>query len=136
MPSRAAKHSRDPPSAARRSAISRSHTASSASVVIGYELFVRPLLQILSGVPEVSWEPFSNRARIRAKIGRRVASRSGREDYVRVALEQEGDDVLARPVLGKSGLITTLVHAGGTVIIPANRLGLEQGDEVDVWLFG
>ncbi|MDX1763320.1 MAG: molybdopterin molybdotransferase MoeA [bacterium] len=106
-----------------------------ASVVIGYELFVRPLLQILAGVGDVSWEPFANRTRIRAKVGRRVASRPGREDYVRVALEEEGDQVVARPVLGKSGLITTLVHADGTVIIPANRLGLEQGDEVDVWLF-
>ena len=107
-----------------------------ASVVIGYELFVRPLLHSLSGVPDVSWEPFSNRPRIRARMGRRIASRSGREDYVRVALERDGDEVVARPVLGKSGLITTLVHAGGTVIIPANSLGLDQGDEVHVQLFG
>jgi molybdopterin molybdotransferase len=105
-----------------------------ASVVIGYELFVRPVLQILSGNAHSSWEPFPGPT-VQAKMARSVASRAGREDYVSVSLERSGEELLARPVLGKSGLITTLVRADGTVVIPGNQLGLEQGDTVDVHLF-
>jgi molybdopterin molybdotransferase len=39
------------------------------------------------------------------------------------------------PVLGKSGLITTLVKADGTIVIPLNINGMEAGEVVDVRLF-
>ncbi|MGD0282869.1 MAG: hypothetical protein ABSB95_10960 [Dissulfurispiraceae bacterium] len=43
--------------------------------------------------------------------------------------------LLSFPVLGKSGLITTLVKADGIVVIPQSRLGLDAGEEVTVRLF-
>jgi len=42
---------------------------------------------------------------------------------------------VAVPVLGKSGLIRTLVMADGTVVIPAQVRGLQEGDTVEVLLF-
>ncbi len=105
-----------------------------AAVVIGYDLFVRPWLRKLSGEEIPLWDRFGRQG-VRARITRSVASRAGREDYIRVALEMEGKEVRARPILGKSGLISTLVDAAGTVVIPENQLGVEKGEEVDVRLF-
>ncbi len=36
---------------------------------------------------------------------------------------------------GASGLITTLVKAVGTVVVPVNKIGIEAGEEVEVRLF-
>jgi molybdopterin molybdotransferase len=81
------------------------------------------------------WERFIGDT-VRARMTRSIASRPGREDYVRVSLEPGEEGLAARPILGKSGLISTLVHAVGTVVVSENKLGLEKGEEVDVRLFG
>jgi molybdopterin molybdotransferase len=39
------------------------------------------------------------------------------------------------PVLGKSGLIKTLVRADGIVVVPMNKSGVYEGEEVEVRLF-
>lgn len=71
----------------------------------------------------------------RAVLARNLASKQGREDYVRVSLEQGDDDLpLAHPVLGKSGLMRTLVRSCGLVVVPEASEGLYKGNEVDVWL--
>lgn len=73
----------------------------------------------------------------RAVLARNLATRQGREDYVRVRLEPGDDDLpLAVPVLGKSGLLKTLTGSDGVVRIPAEAEGLERGTVVDVLLFG
>lgn len=64
-----------------------------------------------------------------------VASVAGREDNIRVQLEEKAGEVFANPILGKSGLITTLVKADGIVVIPMAKLGLEKGEEVEARLF-
>ena len=75
---------------------------------------------------------------VRARLTRNLASDQGREDYVRVALTRDPatGDWLAEPVLGKSGLIRTLVVGDGMVRIPAGSEGLAAGQPVDVWLPG
>lgn len=71
-----------------------------------------------------------------AVLTRNVASKQGREDFVRVALERDATGQwLAKPVLGKSGLLRTLVQAQGLVHIPASYEGLEGGSRVTVLLF-
>jgi len=68
-----------------------------------------------------------------AILSRNVASKQGREDHVRVRLEpRPGALPLAHPVLGKSGLLKTLLLADGCIIIPADREGLPGGIEVAV----
>ena len=72
----------------------------------------------------------------KAVLAKNVASRQGREDYVRVRLEQEGTDaLLAVPMLGMSGLLRSLTGAHGLVRIPASLEGLEALQQVDVLLF-
>lgn len=68
-----------------------------------------------------------------ALLSRNVASRQGREDHVRVRLESRpGQMPLAHPVLGKSGLLKTLLLADGVITIPADLEGLAGGVEVAV----
>jgi molybdopterin molybdotransferase len=85
------------------------------------------VLPALEGIP-------LNRT-VRAKLARSIASASGREDHVRVTLEKREDGLYAKPVFGASGLISTLVKAVGTVVVPVNSIGIEAGEEVEVRLF-
>jgi molybdopterin molybdotransferase len=65
-----------------------------------------------------------------------VASAAGRQDHVRVHIESgDSDGYVAVPVMGKSGLITTLVRADGVVVVPQNKLGLDTDEVVTVILF-
>ena len=71
----------------------------------------------------------------KAVLARNSASKQGREDYLRVSLEhRDGHPPLAHPVLGKSGLMRTLVRSHGLVVIPESCEGFYKGQEVDVWL--
>ena len=79
--------------------------------------------------------PEYGRGFVKAKLTRNVSSSQGREEHVRVMLEEKDDGLWAVPILGKSGLITTLVKADGTFVIPLNNNGMEKGEIVDVRLF-
>jgi molybdopterin molybdotransferase len=100
----------------------------SAQVVYG--LFVTPLLRQLQGLPPEP--PFQ--ATVRARLTKNIPSAPGRTDCVRVRLLREGDVLLAEPVHGKSGLVTTLVRADGLITIPSAKEGLLAGEWVDVEL--
>ncbi|TVM32493.1 gephyrin-like molybdotransferase Glp [Oceanidesulfovibrio marinus] len=91
-----------------------------------------PFLRGLMGdTASFSW---SRRAFVPAVMGRNVASKQGREDYVRIRLERSSKQELpvAQPVLGPSGLLRTLVEADGLVRIPAGDEGLYEGRKVAV----
>jgi molybdopterin molybdotransferase len=53
-------------------------------------------------------------------------------DYVRVRLVHKAGIIWAEPILGKSGLINTMVNADGLIEIGMNTEGLDQGTEVAV----
>jgi len=93
----------------------------------------QPFLRHLAG----DAQSFDQRLRPlrRARLARNLESRQGREDFVRVCLEPaEGGLPLARPVLGKSGLLRTLLQSDGLLVIPADTEGFREGEEVDVWI--
>ncbi|MBU2549737.1 MAG: molybdopterin molybdotransferase MoeA [Proteobacteria bacterium] len=103
------------------------------SAMITADLFLRPLLLRLSGESES--RPVWGRT-VRAVMSRNVPSVHGRQDYIRVRIEAGPDSGLtAHPVLGKSGLISTMVRADGLVCIPLNDEGMPKGAEVEVRLF-
>ena len=105
------------------------HPASAAVVM---EVLGRPLLEQLSGLKlRAPWG-----RSVSAALSRNLAGASGREDYVRVRLRREGDNLWADPVLGPSGLISPLVHSDGLVMIPLGVEGLFKGEPVEVRLFG
>ncbi|MCL4537524.1 MAG: molybdopterin-binding protein [Nitrospirae bacterium] len=102
-----------------------------AAIVVCFDLFIKPVMEKLSGL-----NPKKKFAKtITAKMAKNIASQAGREDHIRVYLEEKDGKLIAVPVLGKSGLITTLVKADGIVVIPQNKLGLETGEDVEVKLF-
>jgi len=72
---------------------------------------------------------------IEAELDRNVESASGREDYVRVKLTYGEGRALATPILGKSGLISTMIEADGLIRIDMNTEGLYRGDTVQVRVF-
>lgn len=107
-----------------------------AAVSICFDLFVKPILVRLTGeVPHPALEGISLNRVVNARLARSIASGPGREDHVRVVLEKRDDGLWARPVFGASGLISTLVKALGTVVVPVNKIGIDAGEEVEVRLF-
>lgn len=70
---------------------------------------------------------------IRARLALRVASETGREDWLAVRLRAGADNYpLAEPLFGKSNLIFTLVGADALLRVPLNSGGLDAGSLVDV----
>jgi|WetSurMetagenome_2_1015567.scaffolds.fasta_scaffold00012_82 molybdopterin molybdotransferase len=102
-----------------------------AAVAICYEVYIRPLIFRMLGLE--SERIF--RKTLSATMSKGVASSPGRQDHIRVRVEAGENGYIAIPVMGKSGLITTLVAADGVVIIPENRLGIDAGENVTVNLF-
>ncbi len=97
------------------------------------EVFIRPLLARLLGRADVL-PPWRRQAK--AVLSRAVASAQGRRDYIRVVLEESpeaGALPLARPIMGKSGLITPLVAAHALIICPESQEGLSPGQVVDLY---
>lgn len=104
-----------------------------AAVSVCFEIFILPVLNILSGLKERF--PQYNKRTVKARLLKNIVSTQGREEHVRVILEEKEDGLWAEPVLGKSGLISTLVKADGTIVVPLNVYGIEKGTVVDVRLF-
>ncbi|WP_305041734.1 molybdopterin molybdotransferase MoeA [Geoalkalibacter sp.] len=92
----------------------------------------QPLVRHLSGDGRAFDE--TRRPVRRARLARNLASRPGREDYVRVRLEETPEGCLAHPLTGKSGLLRTLLHSHGLLRVAAEAEGLVAGQEVEVWL--
>ncbi len=98
------------------------------SAMIVFSRVVKPCVDHFRGQTEIE----DRALRLPARLSRNVASKQGRVDFVRVRLRQEGRQLWADPVLGKSGLISTMVNANGLVQIDINTEGLNKGDEVEV----
>ena len=96
-----------------------------ASAMVVFEVLVRSFVERIGGLTRPR-----PRGLARARLTRNVRSVHGRTDFVRVRLD--GAD--ASPVLGRSGLIRTMVDADGLVEIPRDSEGLDAGEEVDVRL--
>ena len=106
------------------------------AVSICFDLFVKPVLEMFTGAKlPTGLEGIASYRTVRAKLARSIASAPGREDHVRVTLEKRDDGLYAKPVFGASGLISTLVKAVGTVVVPVNAIGIEAGEDVEVRLF-
>lgn len=98
-----------------------------SAVVIAQE-FIRPLLARLLGAAPA--EP----DRETAIVPKKIPSRLGLEEIVRVTLGRVGGRLVANPLGRGAGVITTMVKADGIVRIPANVEGLNAGEPVSVEL--
>lgn len=101
-----------------------------ASAMIIFKLFGEQILQQLSGEKS---KKLPNR--IYAKITKNIPSSPGRSDYIRVKLKEGQDGWIADPIIGKSGLISTLVESDGIVEVSSEKEGIIQGELVPIILF-
>lgn len=102
------------------------------SALVVAQVFLRPLLNRLSGQTDFIGSVIHS---VDAKLAQNVESASGREDYIRVRLRQEEGGLIAEPLFGKSGLISTLVEADGVVRVDMNTEGVYRGQKVKVLCF-
>ena len=88
-------------------------------------LFLIPALRRMAHLP--SYRPRT----MRARLSRRVVASTGREQVLTVRLIN-GE---AQPVFKESGAITSMSEADGYILIPIGVDVLEEGEEVEVYLF-
>ena len=107
-----------------------------ASVTVCYSVIVRPLLRRLAGHSDSELVRYIDRHKgvVTAELDRNVASLIGREDRLRVSLALEDGLLVASPIYGPSGAISTVGKADGWIVIDANTEGYMKGQPVEVEL--
>ena len=84
------------------------------SAIMAFEQFVKPLICHMMGlVPEP-------RQTIDVLSSRKINSKPGLEEFVRVKIGNVGDKMVATPLDGGAGSITSITEADGIVRIPAH----------------
>lgn len=99
------------------------------SAALTGEIFVEPLLAMWQGQPALAPPT------IEATLTRKVASHTGDDDFVRVAVGKVSDKVMVTPISRGAGVITSLVRADGLVRIPRFSEGEDAGNQVTVHLY-
>ncbi len=74
-------------------------------------------------------------ASVWAQINVNIPSSPGRKTFQLVNLISIGEENIAQPVLGKSGMIYTMSRADGYIIIDKNQEGLKKDQNVQVFMF-
>ncbi|MGH7964986.1 MAG: substrate-binding domain-containing protein, partial [Candidatus Binatia bacterium] len=98
------------------------------SAVVICQQILRPLLARFLNRP--AEEP----QKVRAFLPRKIPSRLGLEEFVRVSLGKVDDRLIVHPLGRGAGVITTMVKADGVLRIPPLDEGLNAGQEVEVEL--
>jgi putative molybdopterin biosynthesis protein len=98
------------------------------SAVIVCQQLLRPLLARMLGAAA---EPPET---VEAVVPRKIPSRLGLEEFVRVTLGRVGDRVVANPLARGAGAITTMVRADGLLRVPPLAEGVNAGETVEVEL--
>ena len=101
------------------------------SAMVVFHAVVQPFIDHVSGLEPAHLRRYA----CPATLSRSVASSLGRVDYIRVKLVEQDNAFVAQPILGKSGLINTMLRADGLVKIDKNTEGLDAGAQVNVLLF-
>ena len=96
-----------------------------SAIVIAREV-LQPALQAMLGAGAGS------PARIRAVAPRKIPSRLGLEEFVRVTLGRVQDRLMAVPLARGAGVISTMVRADGFLRIPGMVEGINAGEEIEV----
>ncbi len=96
-----------------------------ASAMIIFSLFGEKVIKKLSGELSVN-----RLERVQVKLMKNIHSSMGRTDYIRVKLTEKDGEWWAEPIIGKSGLISTLVQSDAVVEIKSEYEGARQGDFV------
>lgn len=98
------------------------------SAMVVFSVIVRPFIEHIAGLA------YKKNFEIPAKLTRNLPSVHGRTDYIRVRLFEKDGVQYAEPILGKSGLLNTMIKADGLIEIDINTEGLYKDSDVKVTL--
>jgi putative molybdopterin biosynthesis protein len=99
------------------------------SAAMTCELVVKPLVARWLG------HSLEERPTVTATLTRKVVSPEGEEEFMRLTVGQVGENVVATPLPGGSGVLMSLVRADGIVRIPPGEQGHDAGEPVVVELY-
>ncbi len=94
------------------------------SAIIAFEQFVLPLINQYLG------QPMLERELVKVEPTRKIASKLGLEEFVRVKLGQVSKRMVATPLPRGAGSITSLTEADGIIRVPSHVEGLKDTDDV------
>ena len=94
------------------------------SAIIAVEQFVQPLIRRMLGVAD------HPRQTVAVLPTRKIASKLGVEEFLRVKLGQVGDRIVATPLPRGAGMITSITEADGIIRIPRQSEGIKDSDPV------
>jgi putative molybdopterin biosynthesis protein len=94
------------------------------SAIIAVEQFVQPLIKRMLGVAD------HPRQTVAVVPTRKIASKLGVEEFLRVKLGQVGERIVATPLPRGAGMITSITEADGIVRIPRQAEGIKDSDPV------
>ncbi len=96
----------------------------------GFDVLVRPVLLHMMGATD---DP---KPTVRGILTRRVSTPVNTRSFVRVMayLGKDGRVYVEPLALTGSGVLSTLVRGNGILIVPENREGFDEGDEVEIIL--
>jgi len=92
------------------------------SAIMAFEQFVRPLIHKMLGQPD------QTRETVKVEPTRKIASKLGVEEFLRVKLGQVGDHIVATPLPRGAGSITSITEADGIIRIPNHIEGLKDNE--------
>lgn len=98
------------------------------SAIIAFEQFVGPMMMNMLGLPE------RNRDRVMVEPIRKIPSKLGVEEFLRVKLGKVGSRIVATPLPRGAGSITTLTEADGIIRIPNHVEGIREQEPVEAEL--
>ncbi|MBC2711532.1 MAG: molybdopterin biosynthesis protein [Desulfosarcina sp.] len=94
------------------------------SAIIAFEQFGQPLIKRMLGVAD---DP---RQTVAVVPTRKIASKLGVEEFLRVKLGQVGNHIVATPLPRGAGMITSITEADGIIRIPRQAEGIKDSDPV------
>ncbi|MCM3764092.1 molybdopterin biosynthesis protein [Neobacillus niacini] len=98
------------------------------SAYLALEWFARPLVCKYLGIPEPV------RQKVTVKLGRRIVSSMGAEDFVRMNIGYVNGEFVANPLTRAAGVTMSYVRADGLLVVPPEVIGYEQGEMAEVEL--
>jgi len=98
------------------------------SAIIAFEQFVQPLIDQFLG------QPGKFRQTLPVEPTRKIASKLGLEEFIRVKLGLVGDRIVATPLPRGAGCITSITEADGIIRVPSHVEGIKDNDNVSAEL--
>ncbi|NVM23198.1 MAG: molybdopterin biosynthesis protein [Desulfobacterales bacterium] len=98
------------------------------SAIMAFETFTQPLIYRMLGIRQ------PERPTVKVLAARKMASKLGMEEFVRVKLGRVNDTVVASALPRGAGSVTTLTEADGIIRIPSHVEGIQAGEAAEAEL--